>query len=177
MPRPWLLVALVGLAYAQAPQFAVEGRVTYAASYPLGRWEGTNTTASGQVRWEMESGALEGRICVDLRAFNSGNPLRDADSRGVFEVNKYPQSCFQPIRLLRQGEAVSVVGILELHGVSREIRIAGSLSQEGAAYRFRGVFETRFSEWNLERPSLIFVRVDDPVQVRLEARVEPVWTR
>lgn len=173
MPRPWLLVALAGLAYAQAPQFAVEGRVTYAASYPLGRWEGTNSTASGQVRWEVESGVLEGRICVDLRAFDSGNPLRDADSRGVFEVNKYPQSCFQPTRLLRQGEGVSVLGILDLHGVRREIRIVGSLSQEGAAYRFRGAFETKFSEWNLERPSLIFVRVDDPVQVRLEARVEP----
>ncbi|MER3478995.1 MAG: YceI family protein [Meiothermus sp.] len=171
--RRWGIFVLVGLAYAQAPQFALEGRVTYAASYPLGRWEGTNLTPSGQVRWDMPSGALEGQVCLDLRAFNSGNPLRDADSRGVFEVNKYPQSCFQPTRLIRQGDEATVVGILDLHGVRREIRIVGNLSQEGSGYRFRGAFDTAFSEWNLERPSLIFVRVDDPVQVRLEVRVVP----
>lgn len=173
MTRRLVVFALVGLAYAQAPQFAVEGRVTYAASYALGRWEGSNLTPGGQVRWDAGSGELEGQICIDLRAFDSGNPLRDADSRGVFEVNKYPQSCFQPTRLIRQGDEEIVVGVLELHGVRREIRIRGNLSQEGPAYRFRGAFNTKFSEWNLERPSLIFVRVDDPVQVRLEARVVP----
>lgn len=128
--RRWGVFILAGLAFAQVPQFAVEGRVTYAASYALGRWEGTNTTP-------------------------------------------YPQSCFQPTRLIRQGDEASVVGVLDLHGVRKEIRILGTLTQEGSSYRFRGAFDTKFSNWNLQRPSLIFVTVDDPVQVRLEARVVP----
>ena len=81
-------VILFGLAYAQAPEYGVTGKVVYAASYNLGRWEGTNTTVRGNVRWNAQSGEASGRVCVDLDRFDSGNPLRDADARGVFEVNQ-----------------------------------------------------------------------------------------
>lgn len=169
-----LLLTLVWAAMAQAPQsYSVEGRVTYFASYPLGRWQGVNPTARGVVAWREPEAS--GRVCVDLSRFDSGNWLRDADARGVFEVSQYPQSCFEASTLRRlEEERVLLEGTLELHGVKKRIRVEGSLEAEGAAYRFRGSFKTSFSEWNLQRPSLFFITVDDPLEVRLEARAEPV---
>jgi polyisoprenoid-binding protein YceI len=173
--RGLVLVLMLGwAAMAQAPQgYNVEGKVTYFASFPLGRWQGTNNSARGVVTW-MEPEA-SGRVCVDLNRFDSGNWLRDADARGVFEVGKYPQSCFEAGTLRRlEGEKALLEGILDLHGVRKRIRVEGQLEADGAAYRFRGSFRTSFSEWNLQRPSLLFVTVDDPLEVRLEARAEPV---
>lgn len=171
--RLTVLVLLFVLAYAQAPQYGLEGRVTYSASYPWGRWQGSNTSLAGVVTWDSGSGQMGGKVCVDLTRFDSGNPLRDADGRGVFEVNKFPQSCLTPSRLNLQGESAVLVGTLDLHGVRREIRATGTLTKEGGVYVFRGGFATKFSDWNLNRPTLIFVTVDDPVEVAVEVRATP----
>lgn len=165
-----LLYLLAGFSQAQSGQYAIEGRVTYAASYNLGRWEGSNTSVRGTVRWNPQTGEASGQVCVELGRFDSGNPLRDADARGVFDVNKYPQSCLDVERLTQAGEDAVLVGTLEISGTRRPVRIAGKLTREGNTYRFTGGFNTSFSEWRLNPPSLLFLRVNDPVEVRLEAR-------
>ncbi|WP_299426901.1 YceI family protein [uncultured Meiothermus sp.] len=167
---PLLLCLLPGLSHAQSGQYAIEGRVTYAASYNLGRWEGSNTSVRGAVRWNPQTGEASGQVCVDLGRFDSGNILRDADARGVFDSNRFPQSCLEVERLTQTGEDAVLVGSLEISGTQRPIRIAGRLTREGNLLRFQGSFMTRFSEWNLQPPSLLFLRVNDLVEVRLEAR-------
>lgn len=171
-----LLILLLGLlpSLAQAQsEYTIEGRVTYAASYTLGRWEGSNTSVRGRVRWNAQTGEASGQVCVELGRFDSGNPLRDADARGVFDVNKYSQSCLDVERLTQTGEDALLVGTLEISGTRRPVRIAGRLTREGSTYRFVGGFDTSFSEWKLNPPSLLFLRVNDPVEVRLEARALP----
>ena len=171
-----LLILLLGLlpSLVQAQsEYTIEGRVTYTASYTLGRWEGSNTSVRGRVRWNAQTGEASGQVCVELGRFDSGNPLRDADARGVFDVNKYPQSCLDVERLTQTGEDAVLVGTLEISGTRRPVRIAGKLTREGSTYRFVGGFDTSFSEWKLNPPSLLFLRVNDPVEVRLEARALP----
>lgn len=175
--RNWLvllwLALLAGGVQAQTGQFTIEGRVTYAASYNLGRWEGSNTSVRGTVRWNPQTGEASGQVCVELGRFDSGNPLRDADARGVFDVNKFPLSCLDLDRLTQTGEDAVLLGTLEIGGTRRPVRISGKLTREGSAYRFVGGFNTSFSEWRLTPPSLLFLRVNDPVEVRLEARALP----
>lgn len=169
-----LILLLVGLfsgsTQAQTSQYAIEGRVTYAASYNLGRWEGTNTSVRGTVRWNNQTGEASGQVCVELGRFDSGNVLRDADARGVFDVNRFPQSCLEVERLVQTGEDAVLSGTLEISGTRRAVRISGKLTREGNTYRFVGGFNTSFSEWKLNPPSLLFLRVNDPLEVRLEAR-------
>ena len=168
-----LFCLLASLAQSQSGEYTIEGRVTYTASYTLGRWEGSNTSVRGRVRWNAQTGEASGQVCVELGRFDSGNPLRDADARGVFDVNKYPQSCLDVERLTQTGEDAVLVGTLEISGTRRPVRIAGKLTREGSTYRFVGGFDTSFSEWKLNPPSLLFLRVNDPVEVRLEARALP----
>ncbi len=171
--RNWLVLLLIGfcsLAQAQTNQYAIEGRVTYAASYNLGRWEGSNTSVRGNVRWNNQTGEASGQVCVELGRFDSGNALRDADARGVFDVNRFPLSCLEVERLVQTGEDAVLSGTLEISGTRRAVRISGKLTREGNTFRFVGGFNTSFSEWKLNPPSLLFLRVNDPVEVRLEAR-------
>lgn len=165
-----LLGCFSSFSQAQTNQYAIEGRVTYAASYNLGRWEGANTSVRGTVRWNNQTGEASGQVCVELGRFDSGNPLRDADARGVFDVNRFPQSCLEVERLVQTGEEAVLSGTLEISGTRRAVRISGKLTREGSTYRFTGGFNTSFSEWKLTPPSFLFLRVNDPVEVRLEAR-------
>ena len=167
MHRLIALMLLFGLAFAQ--QFNITGRVTYAASYNLGRWEGSNSTVRGSVTWNAQSGEASGRICVELARFESGNPLRDADGRGVFDTNKNPQSCMEVQRLSQNGSEATLQGQLEISGVRKVKQIVGQLVKEGNNYRFSGKFSTSFSDWNLTRPQLLFLTINDPIEVRLEA--------
>jgi len=171
----WMLVGVVFglLAYAQAPEYSISGKVVYAASYGLGRWEGTNTSVRGVVRFDAQTGEASGRVCVDLNRFDSGNPLRDADARGVFDVNRYSESCLEVDRLSQSGEDAVLTGMLQISGTRRQVRLVGKLTREGNSYRYQGELNTSFSEWNLKRPSLLFLTVDDPVEVRVEARAVP----
>lgn len=169
MLTPLLLGLLASFSQAQSGQYAIEGRVTYAASYSLGRWEGSNTSVRGVVRWNPQTGEASGQVCVDLGRFNSGNVFRDADARGVFDVNRFPQSCLDLDRLTQRGEEALLSGTLEISGTRRPMRIAGILTREGNNFHFRGGFNTSFSEWNLQPPSLFFLRVNDPVEVWLDA--------
>lgn len=171
----WLLaVLLFGLmAYAQAPEYLISGKVVYAASYNLGKWEGTNTTVRGTVRWNAQSGEASGKVCVDLDRFDSGNILRDADARGVFDTNQNKESCLEVDRLSQSGDDATLSGTLEISGTRRQIRFMGKLIREGSAYRYQGKLDTSFSEWNLKRPTLFFLTINDPIEVRIEARAMP----
>lgn len=160
-------MVLLGLACAQ--QFNITGRVSYSASYSLGAWQGSNGSVRGSVTWNVQTGEASGRICVELARFETGNPLRDADSRGVFDTGKNPQSCMDVQRLSLSGDDATLVGQLEISGVRRVKQIAGKLVKEGSNYRFSGRFNTSFTEWNLTRPQLLFITINDPIEVRLEA--------
>lgn len=174
MPKALVVVLLLSLfSLAQAPQFNLDGRVVYEGSYPLARWQGVNTSVRGTLRWNQNTGDLEGRICVDLARFDSGNWLRDSDARLVFEVDRFPQSCFEPNRLIQSNDQATLVGVMELRGIKRELRIAGRVTREGTAYRFAGSFNTRFTDWGMNPPTLILVTVDNNIKVNLEARITP----
>jgi polyisoprenoid-binding protein YceI len=155
-----------------AQTYSIEGRVVYAASYNLGRWEGSNSSVQGSVTW-AKTGEASGQVCVDLKRFDSGNAIRDADTRGIFDSNRYPTSCLEVQQLQVQGENAVLVGSLEIKGVRAVVRFVGKLTEEKNTYRFQGSLRTSFSGWKLARPSLVFLTVDDAIEIRLEATAIP----
>lgn len=168
----FLLFPLLGL--AQAP-YRVEGLAVYRGTFLFGAWEGKNPTARGEVFWDGKEKA-GGKVCLDQRAWDSGNEERDGKARKILKAGDHPEACFYPERAYREGQVFWVEGWLEMVGKRRFLRIEGQLS-EGAPLGFEGRFLTRFSEWGLERPSFLFLQVDDPVEVRLRAALHLGSTR
>ncbi len=164
-PPRYLIWLFPLLALAQAP-YAVEGEVVYRGRFPLGSWEGRNPTARGEVLWDGVREA-QGQVCVDQKAWDSGNTLRDEHTRSIFQAERYPRACLYLKALYPEGEALVAEGELEIRGVRRPVRILGVLRGEV----YTGRFETRFSAFGLERPRFLFLEVEDRVEVLLRARV------
>ncbi|MGQ9511511.1 MAG: YceI family protein [Thermaceae bacterium] len=161
-----LFLFLPLLALAQAP-YRVEGVAIYRGTFLLGAWEGKNPTARGEVFWDGKEKA-EGKVCLDQRAWDSGNEERDGKARKILKAGDHPEACFYPERAYQEGKVFWVEGWLEMAGKRRPVRIEGQLL-EGPSLGFEGRFLTRFSDWGFERPSFLFLQVDDPVEVRLKA--------
>lgn len=156
------------LALAQAP-YGVVGEVRYRGYYPLGSWEGRNATAKGEILWDGEKAS--GRVCVEQRAWDSGNGERDKKAREILEAETFPLACLYPQRAGYQGARFVVEGELEMVGKRRPVRIEGVLEGRPEEGQFEGSFRTRFSDWGLKRPSFLFLEVRDEVDVYLKARV------
>lgn len=114
----WLLSLVLLLLEGQALSPGAtgsSGEVVYRATTALSTWSGRNESLSGSFVF-AEGGKLEGRLCLDLRTWDSGNPLRDAHTRRMFAVERYPMACFFPTRVRLNGQKVTLEGQLELRG-------------------------------------------------------------
>jgi len=163
------LAVLLLLAQAQAP-YAVAGVARYRGYYPLGSWEGVNPTARGEVLWDGLEKA-SGRVCLKQAAWDSGNAERDRKAREILKAEEYPEACLYPQRAYREGPRFVVEGEVEMAGKRLPVRVLGELREASGGLRFTGSFTTRFSRWGLVRPRLLFLEVQDEVEVYLEARL------
>ncbi len=161
------LLFLSSLVYAAPTPYRVQGRVVYQAKSPIGTFKGKNEAVQGEILWDPETGTLSGKVCLDLSRWESGEPLRDKHTRAMFEVDRYPEACYVITGI--EGDPaqgpVTLLGELTLHGVTRPLAIPGTVRFEGETILFEGQFETKITDWKMKRPSLMGIKVRDPVRV------------
>jgi polyisoprenoid-binding protein YceI len=153
-----------------ATTYEVHGEATYEARAPLGAFRGVNPSLEGQVVFEPTRGLLQGRVCLDLSAWDSREPLRDRHTREMFQVDRYPQACLS-IQGWDPGQNL-LQGTLSLHGVERRVAVPVRYTLEpgGKALSFEGSFELLLSDYGLKAPSFMGMRVQDRVVVRVKGQ-------
>ncbi len=158
-----------GLALAAPVTYQVTGSIVYQARGPMGTFKGENTQVTGHVVWDDKAQTVSGEVCVDLSAWDSGEPLRDKHTRTMFEVDRFPKACFKITGIqgdVRSGQ-VTLLGELSIHGVTRPAQIPGTVQISGGRIVFDGSFETKITDWDMRRPSLLGFKVRDLVKVRV----------
>lgn len=103
----------------------------YRARTALSEWTGRNDSLTGYLIL-LNDGRLKGKICLDLNTWDSGNPLRDAHTRKMFETHRYPFACFFPSLVRFQSRSVALQGELELHGKRERWGLKGEILEERA---------------------------------------------
>lgn len=164
-----MLALVVVFASALAAQaYEVSGHVVYEATGPMGAFRGKNPAVSGRLSWDPAQWTASGKVCVDLKAWDSGEPLRDKHTRSMFEADTYPQACFQ-LNGVRPGSAAGKIvlqGRLSMHGVTLPLEIPGKfVTGPDGKLSFEGYFETKITDWGMKRPSLLGFKVGDLVKV------------
>ena len=180
----WLL--LLTLPLLLATRYAVtltpESTVTYQAMDSRDSWTGQAPVESLNLIFDdanLRNSALE--ISVNPGKFDSGNFIRDANARrAVFETGTYPEISFvatglrtNPITLpatLPVGTTRTIVlaGTLTMHGVSRPLELPVSVERTGGSLRATGSFEVRLSDYEMTRPDLFGIKVNDEVTISFD---------
>lgn len=174
-----ILLLLAGSADAQGPRiFAVGGHseVSYRVVHKLHTVVGRTSDVTGKARL-LPDGGVQAMVRIPVSGFDSGNANRDAHMKEVVDASRFPLVEFRGVASALAAPArypasieVPMHGVVVFHGVEQAVRMnveARFLDPDHLEVEAR--FPLSLEAFGIERPSLLFVKIDD--QVVIEAKL------
>jgi polyisoprenoid-binding protein YceI len=116
---------------------------------------------------------------VDLASLDTGLGLRNRHMReNYLEVEDFPYA-FLEATIVRVeavaagGFRVTAQGVITIHGVEREMDIPCDVAERGEGYRVQCAFEVLLSDFEIEIPRLMFLKLANEVRLELDFTVQP----
>jgi polyisoprenoid-binding protein YceI len=142
---------------------AREGSImTYRLVHPLHKIEATSKGVDYTVdldRARKEIVRVSG--VVDVTTFDSGNSNRDSHAMEVIDALTFPEARFVSTGILQHGDSITVNGKLTFHGVTKDIQANARTQWSERQLVVAGGFEATLTGFNIERPSLLLIPVED----------------
>jgi polyisoprenoid-binding protein YceI len=163
----WAL--LVAAALPSNGAFSVDATastIRYTVVHKLHRVEGVSHDMEAKAVVK-EDGSVLAMVRVPVASFRSGDGNRDEHMLEALDAGKFPFVVLKgTIRLGPAREVpstpVPMSGELELHGVKTQATVPVSFAlQRDGSVRARGSFDVSLDAHRVERPSLLFVKIED----------------
>lgn len=152
-----------------------EGQVNYHITHRFHEIEGQSRAV--QARAMVTTEEVKVQVRIPVTSFHSGNKNRDANAMAAVEAVKYPFVEFKgtgrPCAIVAGICKLSVQGTLLFHGVMRPLQteVELRLVRPNAALARFG-FLVRLDDYQVERPSLLFIQIENEMPVQGEMLME-----
>ena len=125
-----------------------------------------------------DDGKVMTMVRIPVASFDTADANRDSHMRETLDASKFPFVVFKGVTSL----AIPVVygkdvetkleGELDFHGVKRPIAVPAKLSlgQDGTAV-VKAKFPVNLEAHQIERPSLLFIKVDENVELDVQLKL------
>jgi polyisoprenoid-binding protein YceI len=171
------LLALAAPAAAPPSTFRIDpahSTIVYAMEHPAHSWTGTSRRVSGALQVDDAGRVTGGDVAAPVASFDSGNRSRDSHMVEATEAYLYRDVRFHLTGVTPTAEAEGVAeGALTFHGVTRPLRVPVRIERAADGLHVRGHFEATLTEFGVERPSLLMVRVRDWIGVTFDLTARP----
>lgn len=100
-------------------------------------------------------------------------------NENYIETEKYPKCTFkgkinEPVDYTKEGETkVTVTGMMDLHGVSREVTMDGTIKKVGDNLHLYSKFPIRVEDYKIKVPSMYVKNIAETVDVTFKTVLEP----
>jgi polyisoprenoid-binding protein YceI len=152
-----------------------ESRITFTLGAFLHTVEGSFDVASGEIRYDPETGQASGEIVIDTASGTTNNRRRDRRMHSeVLLSERYPRFVFVPEHFEGgvgpAGGGVMLSGELEFFGSRHRLEIPAWVepSTDGRV-RASGGFKIPYHEWGMKDVSGFLLRVAEEVDVQIQA--------
>jgi hypothetical protein len=168
-------VAAPARSFAQATQLSGTGTVEYHLVHKFHKFVGVSKAMV--VRGTVDASGLKVMARTQVSTFDSDNANRDEHMMETVEGEKYPwvsvRAAVPGFKLPTSGTTtVSVQAAVELHGVAVNRAIDIKLeTKDGVHFKASFEFDESLTAHKIERPSLMFVAVDDAIKIVGKAEV------
>lgn len=161
-----------------------ESRIGFEVIHKLHEVKGASANPEGRVAIRPD-GTTQVMIRAAIATFDSGDGNRDSHMREVLEAAKFPHVTFKGITKLEPPENFPatlqpvVNGELQFHGVTHRERVPVTIEWlSPTELKVRAQFEISLEKYGVERPSLLFVKIDDAckLDVALSLKARSVGT-
>jgi polyisoprenoid-binding protein YceI len=182
-----LLAAAVAPVSAQAPLPAVpaapaafdtynvvasDSKIGYLVVHPLHKVNGQSKAVSGRARLSA-AGQAQVMVSAGIESFDSGNANRDAHVKEVLEAARYPKVEIKALTDGLTAPASFPASVdktfkvqVSFHGVNQTLDVPVKVTFESAQrVRAQCSFQLSLEAFKVERPSLMFKKVDDALKI------------
>ena len=156
--------------YSQS-YFTDSGTAVFHSKVPLHTFSGSSENLTGLI--DLENGTVD--FYLDLETLDTGNGKRDKDMKLTLETEKFPfgeffgklTSDFDPA--LTEAQDVTVEGVFKIHGKEQNVKINGQLTPNGDQLILTAGWILKLKDYDIEPPSLLFIKVDQEQEIELNA--------
>ncbi|HMU39702.1 MAG TPA: YceI family protein [Pseudomonadota bacterium] len=150
---------------------AAQSTLTYRMVHKLHKFAGVSRQVEGMARF-LPDGKVQVMVRAPVESFDSQNASRDAHMKEVVEAARHPMVVLKavgdvkvPASFPTTMEQAFTAEIL-FHGVKKTMPVPVKFTFDSATkVAASAQFVLSLTEFKLERPSLMFVKVDDALQV------------
>ena len=145
--------------------------ITYHMRHKLHEWDGVSDKLKIQANWENASPVnkiTKIAISTKVSSFNSGLSNRDSHMIEVLEALTYPNIVFNSTSIIYNQNDLLVSGQLQFHGVTKQISFNAKQSDKEGNIFFEGRFPILLEDFKVKRPSLLFVKADNEIQIKFK---------
>ncbi len=162
-----VLLSFILALFFQNPSFeTTASSVTYSMVHKLHSWQGVSKDLKVATKWNEQKNEIEQiSIVVNVATFNSGLSSRDSHMMEVLDGLTYPRIIFSSSNVQYTPDGILVKGKLQFHGVERMIETKVKLEKVNRKWMFTGSLPVLLEDYKVERPSLLFVKVDNLVKI------------
>ena len=149
---------------------------------PIEDFEGVTDKIDGYLYYEENDLTKNSEMYfeIDLNSLDTGIGLRNRPMREDYlETDKFPFTYFKG-KIVEADESngsqysVKVAGKIFIHGVERDLNSEGSMKRMEDSYHIKTNFIVKLSDFNIEIPSLMFLKINENMDVRLDFYVKKV---
>jgi len=153
--------------FFQSPTYETSASsVKYSMVHKLHSWAGVSKELKVATKWNEQKNEIEQiSIVVNVATFNSGLSSRDSHMMEVLDGLTYPRIIFSSSSVQYTPEGILVKGKLQFHGVERMIETKVKLEKQNRKLVFSGSLPVLLEDYKVERPGLLFVKVDNLVKI------------
>ncbi|MCC6809465.1 MAG: YceI family protein [Deltaproteobacteria bacterium] len=115
-------------------------------------------------------------VRIPVANFDSGNNNRDSNMRDTVEATKFPN-----VELKAVAEGVTpqdgqktkhtLKGKLTFHGVTNNVEVPVDVTWNGKSAKVTGKFSISLEAYKIDRPSLLFVKVEDKLDLDVDLTI------
>jgi hypothetical protein len=143
---------------------------------PLENIEAVNKSAS----IVMKTSTNDIQMSISVQNFKFKNALMEEHfNENYMETTKYPKCVFkgkinETVDYEKDGEnKVTITGKMELHGVTKDVTIDGTLTKSGNDLKLYSKFKIKVADYNIKVPSMYVKNIAEVVDVTFNTVLEP----
>jgi polyisoprenoid-binding protein YceI len=173
---PSLLALLLAAGLSPGTMLAVDpahSTLRYHVVHRLHTTDAETRSVEGRAAVKAD-GTVQAMVRASVASFRSGDANRDSHMLETLEAGRFPMVTLRGLAHLGPGlqlpaDRLPMEGEVELHGVRRPVHLELSIEQQAdGALRVRATFDVSLDGFGIERPSLLFVTIDDACHVDVD---------
>jgi len=164
----FFLLSILFLSFLNATNYKVEkSQITYFGDHYLHKWKGTTRDVNGDVFYDDKKKQYNCSVSVPLSTFSSGNDSRDSNMLIYCKAFDFPNIIFESVSIKVNENSLDIEGIIEFAGKQKKINTIAQLNDlQDNQFSIEGEFGIMLSEFDIKRPSLLFVEMEDLIVIK-----------